>query len=97
MRAVKEPKRHTKLYRQLVAQLVNGDHELSKAIAAIVDVMAEHHLKPEDVRRIGSYLAERGRWQQYNVQQSGTTEYKGKVEVEGFDDEDDEFPDFRGE
>ena len=85
MSALKEPRKHTKLYHQVIAQLVAGDSKLNEAIKAVVELMVDHELMPKDVKRIASYLDERGRWRMYNVRQGIEDE---PVEVDLDEDED---------
>lgn len=66
---LREPRKHTRMYDEMVLRVIGGDTTVSKVAGELNRIMRENSLSPQDLQRIMRFVCERHRWAEYAIRQ----------------------------
>lgn len=73
---IREPRKHTKMYDEMVLRLIGGAGQLKELIGEVNALMRKYEVSPAEMQRILRFVSERHRWASYSIRQGaqGTPE-----------------------
>jgi Mg-chelatase subunit ChlI len=85
---LKEPRKHTKMYHDVVMRLIGGDTRTKQLLGEINALMGKYETSPVEFQRAVRFVCERHRWQSYAIRQGAEQPKPKPKPMQWFDDDD---------
>ena len=88
--SLREPRKHTKMYDELMLCIVVDDQRLKRVIGELNGLMRRYEMSLSEIQMVVRFVCEQQRWAEYAIRQGSTQVPKPKAKLPWVDDSDGE-------